>query len=268
MSLFVCPVCRERLTLVSGSLKCPAAHSFDRSSAGDVYLLRSNGGEHGDSREMVRARRDFLDLGYYEPLMRELCRLSVKYTDGDVNYFDAGCGTGYYTAGVIEALLEKGEVRAVGIDISKDAVKISAKRIKSGEFATASLYDLPFANETFDLVTNVFSPMASEELARVTRKNGVMLYVVPAAKHLFEMKSVLYDTPYENEEKIEEYEGFEHIEAIEVNSRSVLSKKELASLFAMTPYFWRTPEEGAKRLEELSELEVGFSFFIHAYRRI
>ena len=34
------------------------------------------------------------------------------------------------------------------------------------------------------------------------KSGGVMLYVVPAARHLMEMKEVLYDEPYENEEKL------------------------------------------------------------------
>lgn len=268
MSLFICPVCKNSLTLVGNALKCPMGHSFDRSAAGDVYLLRASKGVHGDSREMVIARRDFLEKGYYEMLRRTLCETAVKYAEGDsVNYFDAGCGTGYYTDGVIKALSERGEVRSAGVDISKDAVKLSAKRIKSGEFAVASLYDLPFADSTFDIVTNVFSPMADSELLRVMKKGGVMLYVVPAAKHLFEMKSVLYDNPYENEEIITEYEGFSHIERISVDSSATLGRDEISSLFAMTPYFWRTPEEGVERLREKDCLDIGFSFYIHVYKK-
>lgn len=269
MSLFMCPVCRERLTRVGNSLKCINSHSFDISSSGDVYLLRASKGVHGDSREMVLARRDFLDRGFYSPLREKLSETAVKYARGErVNYFDAGCGTGYYTDGVANALSERGDVNTVGVDISKDAVKISAKRIKTGEFAVASLYDLPIADDTFDIVTNVFSPMAEEELKRITKKDGVLLYVVPAARHLFSMKKVLYENPYENEEIITEYDGFSHIERISVESRAVLQKDEISPLFSMTPYFWRTPEEGVKNLQALDSLEVEFSFYIHVYKRV
>lgn len=232
---------------------------------GDVYLLRSSKGVHGDSREMVLARRDFLDRGFYAPLRDKLAETALRYSEGkSVNYFDAGCGTGYYTEEVDRVL----SGNTVGVDISKDAVKISAKRIKTGEFAVASLYDLPIADETFDVVTNVFSPMAGEELARIMKTGGVLLYVVPAARHLYSMKEVLYPEPYENEELITEYRGFSHIERIAVDSRAILGKNEIASLFAMTPYFWRTPEEGTRRLESLDMLDVEFSFYIHVYKRV
>ena len=232
-------------------------------------MLRGSKGVHGDSREMVLARRDFLDRGFYSPLREKLAETAVKYTvDNSVNYFDAGCGTGYYTEGVANALSERGTVNTVGVDISKDAVKISAKRVKSGEFATASLYDLPIADETFDIVTNVFSPMADGELLRIMKTGGVLLYVVPAARHLFSMKRVLYSDPYENDEVVTEYQGFTHIERIAVESRATLKQSELSSLFSMTPYFWRTPEEGVKRLQSLDSLEVEFSFYIHVYKKI
>ena len=265
MSLFICPVCRERLMRVDKSLKCINSHSFDISSSGDVYLLRTSKGVHGDSREMVLARRDFLDRGFYSPLREKLAETALKYTGGEnVNYFDAGCGTGYYTEEVDRVL----NCNTVGVDISKDAVKISAKRIKSGEFAVASLYELPISDETFDIVTNVFSPMAEDELSRIMKKDGVLLYVVPAARHLYSMKRVLYDNPYENEETITEYNGFVHIEKIAVDSCATLEKNEIFSLFSMTPYFWRTPEEGVKKLQELDRLEIEFSFYIHVYKRV
>lgn len=269
MSLFICPVCRERLTRVDNSLKCINSHSFDISSSGDVYLLRSSKGIHGDSREMVLARRDFLDRGFYSPLRDNISEIAVKYAVSQrVNYFDAGCGTGYYTDGVARSLSERGEVRTAGVDISKDAVKLSAKRVRTGEFAVASLYDLPIADDTFDIVTNVFSPMAEEELARIIKKDGVLLYVVPAARHLFSMKEVLYDNPYENEETVTEYKGFTHVERIAVDSCATLDKNEISALFAMTPYFWRTPEEGVKKLKALEKLDIGFSFYIHVYKRV
>jgi len=265
VSLFICPVCRERLTRVDNSLKCINSHSFDISSSGDVYLLRSSKGIHGDSREMVLARRDFLDRGFYSPLREKLAETALKYSEGrSVNYFDAGCGTGYYTEEIDRVL----SGNTVGVDISKDAVKLSAKRVRTGEFAVASLYDLPIADDTFDIVTNVFSPMAEEELARIMKKDGVLLYVVPAARHLFSMKEVLYDNPYENEETVTEYKGFTHVERIAVDSCATLDKNEISALFAMTPYFWRTPEEGVKKLKALEKLDIGFSFYIHVYKRV
>ena len=55
----------------------------------------------------------------------------------------------------------------------------------------ASVYRLPLPDGSVDLLTNVFSPLAAEEFARVLRPGGAFLYVVPAPEHLWEMKQVL-----------------------------------------------------------------------------
>ena len=69
-----CPVCGEKsgnpplLTRDGNSLRCPKNHCFDISSKGYVNLLLSqhkNVKDPGDSKEMVAARRLFLDSGAY-----------------------------------------------------------------------------------------------------------------------------------------------------------------------------------------------------------
>ena len=269
MNIFVCPVCRGELEKIEGSYKCANGHSFDISSSGEVFLLRTSKGAHGDSREMVLARKKYLELGYYEPLSRAI-ENGVRELDFETSvvYFDAGCGTGYYTKRIYEALKECHDTRLFGVDISKDATKICAKAIKEGSFATASLYELPVKSEAVDLVTNIFSPMADSELLRILKKGGYLFYAVPAPKHLFSLKQVLYNTPYENEEKEVEYDGFEHVTRLEVNSVSTLSGDELQNLFSMTPYFWRTSKEGVERLKKKEKLDVEFSFYVHIYRKI
>ena len=52
-----------------------------------------------------------------------------------------------------------------------------------------------------ELLLDCFSPLALEEFRRVLSPGGTFLYVVPAADHLWQLKEVLYDHPYPNEEK-------------------------------------------------------------------
>ena len=47
------------------------------------------------------------------------------------------------------------------------------------------------------------------------------LYVVPAARHLWELKEVLYDAPYPNEEKETPYEGFTYREIVPVDREKI-----------------------------------------------
>ena len=62
-----CPVCAGALAKRAGAYVCPKNHSFDIAKSGYVnLLLNSSQGHHGDDKLMVRARRDFLDKGYYD----------------------------------------------------------------------------------------------------------------------------------------------------------------------------------------------------------
>ena len=91
-----------------------------------------------------------------------------------------------------------------------------------------------------------------------------MIYVVPGAEHLYQMKAVLYDTPYKNPVQEVAYEGFRPIGEREVSGSITVPAGQLEALFAMTPYYWKTPRDGAARLAALSELttDIAFRFLV------
>lgn len=271
-SFFICPVCGAALEREERRYICPAGHSFDRAKEGYCNLLpvnRKHSKDPGDDKGMAAARGAFLSKGYYEPLRRELCRLAVSMTGDAPAVLDTGCGEGYYTSGIYRALLAGGKApRMAGTDISKFTLRRAVKREKEVEFAVASSYHLPVAAESVDLIVNCFSPMAAEEFRRVLKKGGGLLYVVPSEKHLWELKEILYDRPYVNEVKEVPYEGFEPVEVRHVEEVIHLPcREDIGALFQMTPYFWNTPREGVRRLEEREELTCRISFDIHVFRK-
>lgn len=273
-SLFRCPLCSAPLTRESNRYLCPSGHSYDCATAGYVHLLPANqkhSKNPGDDKAMVAARSAFLDQGYYAPLRDTLAELAIRLTRNlpAPVLLDSGCGEGYYTAGLFHALEQTGcTPRAVGVDLSKFALRRAAKRLPEGEFAVASVYHLPLPNACTDLLTNVFSPLATEEFTRVLHPGGWFLYAVPSARHLWEMKQVLYPQPYENPVKLEEYAGFTHRETVPLRYTVTLSRSEdIMALFGMTPYAWKTPREGVARLSELETLETQIGFDLHLYQK-
>ncbi|MCI2057813.1 MAG: methyltransferase domain-containing protein [Oscillibacter sp.] len=271
-SLFCCPVCGAPLTRDARTYRCAAGHSYDVAREGYTYLLpvnRKHSAAPGDDRDMAAARRTFLSGGYYAPLLSALCGLCVRETPAAPAVLDAGCGEGYYTAGIFQALMDSGRRPAMaGTDISKFILRSAAKRDRRIEFAVASSYSLPLADASVDLLLDCFSPLALDEFRRVLRPGGVFLYVVPAAMHLWELKQVLYEKPYPNEEKATPYDGFSYEDIVPVDGRITLtSPRDIRALFEMTPYCWKTPREGAARLEELSTLTTRIAFRIHVFRR-
>ncbi len=258
----LCPVCHRPLSRCERTLVCEGRHSFDLARRGYVNLLTGHASAVGDNREMIAARRRFLDGGYYAPLRRALTDVAARLFHGGA-YLDAGCGEGYYT----EALA-KGADGCVGIDISKDALALAAKRLPTAELAVASAYHLPLADASVSLLSCIFAPLAAEEFHRVLTQDGTFLYVIPDARHLYEMKCVLYDTPYENEVASCELSGFTPIVRESVRfPLSLPTGEAIADLFSMTPYYYRTPRSGRERLASLPSLDTHAEFLILGYRK-
>ncbi len=272
MSLFRCPICAAPLTRTQQAYRCGAGHSYDIAAEGHTHLLpanRKNSKMPGDDKGMAAARSAFLNKDYYAPLRDALCRLSAELTAETCCVLDTGCGEGYYTAGIYRALLRSGkDIRMAGTDISKFILKRAAKREHGIEFAVASSYHLPVADETIDLLINCFSPLALEEFRRVLKPGGHFLYVVPAQRHLWQLKEVLYDRPYPNEEKLTPYEGFRYVEVAQVRDTiTVMGQEDICALFQMTPYYWKTPKTGSQRLSRLTQLTTEIAFDIHVYEK-
>lgn len=272
MSLFLCPVCGVPLEKEAHRYLCVNNHSYDIAAAGYVHLLPANKKNSlipGDDKNMAAARNRFLSGGWYQPLRDAMAEFAIKCMPDDGVLFDSGCGEGYYTAGVKAALDAAGKAAQVyGIDISKFSLRWAAKRDKSIEFAVASAFHLPVPDRSVDFLINCFSPMAREEFCRILKRGGYYLYVVPAPKHLWELKAAVYDTPYENEAQMIPYEGFHYVEVKRVDAWIHLpDSQSVRDLFGMTPYLWKTPKSGLERLNALEELETQISFDIHLFRR-
>lgn len=271
MSLFCCPICGRPLQRQQRVYRCAAGHSYDIAKEGYTHLLpanRKHSQDPGDDKGMASARRHFLSKGYYAPLLNALCHELCARSGPAPAILDSGCGEGYYTAGIYQALIQAGKEPAMaGIDISKAAVRYAAKRERDIEFAVASSYHLPIGDGSVDLLLNCFSPLAIEEFRRVLRPDGYFLYVVPAADHLWELKQVLYDAPYPNEERETPYEGFTYQRILPVEGTiSLEGQEEIGALFQMTPYYWKTPKAGAERLAALERLSCKIAFRIHVFK--
>ena len=93
--------------------------------------------------------------------------------------------------------------------------------------------------------------------------------MVPAPEYPWELKEVLYDTPYPNPDETIPYEGFQLPGGSPGGDHAPYRKslEDLQALFQMTPYRWKTPKAGVERLRALSQLEVRAGFRIHVFRR-
>ena len=271
--IFVCPKCKSKLNIreTDKCAFCQNGHSFDRAAAGYYNLLLGvSGGTHGDNKEMVEARRSFLMSGYYSELCDRVAELVCSYTQRGGVILDAGAGEGYYTDAIEKSIYDRdGESRVLAFDISKDAVKNIAKKNKRIESVVAGSYDMPLFSESVDTVVNIFSPLALEEVRRTLRRGGHFVMVFPNRRHLYALKSAIYDTPYENSPQETELDGFELVHSENVTYTMHLEGKEnIRNLFMMTPYAYRTGKAQRDRIEGLTRLDCEADFIVLVYKRL
>jgi 23S rRNA (guanine745-N1)-methyltransferase len=269
-TIYICPKCKAPLALAERTAKCAAGHSYDRAKEGYFNLLLTNiGGTHGDNKEMIEARRTFLDAGYYAPLSDALNALILRILPKGGRVLDGGAGEGYYTARLAEVLsAEERESEIYSFDISKDAVRRLAKRRADLHPAVAGVYDMPVASESVDVMLNLFAPFAGAEFLRVLKKDGYLCMAVPEREHLFGLKEKVYENPYYNEVSEEIPEGFSLVESIEIKEViRITDPLHIRALFAMTPYAYRTGKEGREAVLALDSLETPIHFRLFLYRK-
>ncbi len=259
--MLICPVCGKTLVRNEKSYVCTDNHSFDTAKEGYVNLLsgKHKAGELiGDNRDMAKARRLFLEKGHYDFLAEALCEKIKK----DSVVLDISCGEGYYT----DFFRRSTGASVYGFDISKEMIKLAAKKYKEVTFFVANIARIPVADESVDTAIQICAPFSEKEFARILKKDGCLYSVVPAKRHLWGLKEFLYEKPYENNEDDTEYEFLRKESEETVSSFVTLrGSEEIMSLFAMTPYYYKTSEKDKIRLSQADKIETQLEFVIRKF---
>ena len=265
---WLCPKCRSPLQRQQASLVCENGHAYDYAKQGYCNLLLANkksSKQPGDSKEMILARRAFLQNGHYAPLLEKMAAsLGDELLPPGYCLLDMGCGEGYYLRGLAAASPQAGHF--LGIDISKEAVRRAAASDKHAKYAVASCYDIPLPDASVDIAVSVFSPLCERELSRVLKPNGRVLRVSPGAQHLWALKQRLYEAPA-NHTPLPAPEGLARVGLNTLQyTLSLQDAQDIRHLLQMTPYFWRGKAEAKAQLTCLDEFAVGVDFRLELFK--
>ena len=257
-----CPNCQKKLIKFERQYVCENKHSFDIAKQGYTNLLIHTQKSTGDNKEMVDARQQFFANDYYKTLKNFLISL-IKESNIKC-MVDAGCGEGYYTNAIYDAL----NIDVYGFDMSKIALQKASRSHKAVNYFVSSVFDMPLYDSSVDLVLSVFAPISYLENRRILKDGGLFIKVSPLERHLWQLKEVLYQEPYENEMKYDEAEGFELIKEYKVKDTiTINSSEDIMALFMMTPYYYRSPKDGVERLKSLDSLKTDIEFKIEVYKK-
>lgn len=270
MELFTCPNCVADLQLGDGALFCASGHSFDLAQSGYVNLLPAHQRKSrnpGDDVQMVKARRRFLDRGFFSPLRVQLCReISERIGSRQVEspgttLVDLGCGEGYFTDALTSVASS-----VYGIDVSKPAIQAAAKRYKSLHLAVASNVRLPLRYESFDVVTTILSPFRQSVFKNLSA-GGFLVRITPGRHHLQELKELIYREPRQHRRASKEIAGSRHLQEREVTFDMTLDPASLMDLISMTPMLYRAKRDQIARIDSVGQLLVSASFWIDIFTK-
>lgn len=252
----ICPVCGKELIKKDKEYKCNNNHTFDISKNGYINLLL-NSRNSGDNKEMVKSRRLFLEKGYYSELVKNI--ISILKQLNINNILDVGCGEGYYDREILKEI----KTEITGIDISKEACLYASKKCNDVNYIVSSTNHLPFPNNEFDLLLNIFAPHNEEEFTRICNK--YILKVIPGMNHLLELKQLIYDDVIIKPEKKLSFESFKEIKCVNINYK--VNVDDLLELLQMTPYFYKSKYD-IDILKNNSNKLITCNFILLLYKKI
>ena len=262
----VCPLCGETLQRQERSFVCPNRHSFDIARQGYVHLLpvqNKHSKNPGDTREQVLSRRAFLEKGYYAPIAQALAEEAAALNiDGEI--LDVGCGEGYYSAFLADALRKP----LTGLDISKEAVRCAAAKYKNALWLCATAAHIPVPAESAALLTSLFAITLPEEFHRVLQPGGYYFQVLAAEDHLLGLKSIIYpELKFKEKDTVPALPGFQLVKTRPIRFTFTVEGEQVRNLFSMTPHVFRIGKEGAERLAKTEVLTDTASCVLNIYRR-
>ena len=270
-----CPLDHSPLRHSGATWRCDAEHSFDVASQGYTNLLpvqNKRSRDPGDSKEMVAARRRFLDVGFYAPIASATSRavLADLASGKTASCLDAGCGEGYYLRQLASAESEVKNLALLGLDISKWAILSAAKQDKRPGWVVGSNANLPVLPGTLDRVMCMFGFPVYAEFLRVLKPNGQLIQVDAGPDHLRELREIIYPTlKPERSTETPAPKGFGFLCVDKVHYLTRLeSQDQIADLLAMTPHLYRTSPEGRARATALSTLSVTVDVRVQRFAKV
>lgn len=239
--LFRCPTCHQMMHAQEKALVCLEGHRFDVSKKGTLYFLNHQIKTDYD-REMFEHRRKLIVHGMYQPLLDLLQPFCQNQ-----RILDVGCGEGSF----LQQLNEQATLLpSVGFDISKEGIYLASDYGENIFWCVADLTNLPFQEDRFTTILNIFSPSNYQEFQRVLVDGGQLIKIVPRSGYLKELRAAFYP----EDEKKQHYSNQAVVEKFQETFRE--SERQTLT------YVFDIPESCQLSLLEMSPLEWGVSMEI------
>ncbi|QYJ78024.1 putative RNA methyltransferase [Shewanella acanthi] len=263
---FQCPTCGLALLQHQASLGfyCANKHHFDKSEQGYwIFTKPQRQKPTGDSRQQLRAKRFLLESGIFAPLIVQMASmLSPKIADESC-LLDYECADGFYLRSLASCLSSAANgvnVHYSGAADAENAIFAAAKAQTPGMLCLSTSKVLPFADNSIDVVTVIDKPLKGKECVRVLKPQGLMLLVMPGARHLWQLKEMIYTELEEKEPNINLPSELTLIEQQSSKFRLSVTGEQALILLEMAPFAWRVSDKTKQsiRSQQFDDLEIDF----------
>jgi 23S rRNA (guanine745-N1)-methyltransferase len=209
-------------------------------------------------KEMLKSRNIVCKNSFFEPMVEQVSEIILRYISNvsckKSMILDAGCGEGSHLNQVINKLNDKSRIKfdGIGIDISKEGIKIASKEYPDNIWCVGDLAKIPFMNKKFDVILNILSPSNYSEFNRTISDRGILIKVVPGSSHLKELRGLFYGKTdkqeYSNEKVLRHFNNnFHMIHEQQILYTVELDKEYLERLIKMTPLSWNASKDKIQR---------------------
>lgn len=260
-ALFQCPLCHQPMTALEKGIICQNNHRFDLSKKGTLYFLDHQIKTEYDN-EMFAHRGNMIKSGMYQPLIDKL----ASYCEQQ-QVLDIGCGEGSF----LNAIAEKTTLtNGIGFDISKEGVYLATNQPADLFWCVADLTNLPFSEESFSTILNIFSPSNYQEFERILKEKGQIIKVVPGANYLKELRAAFYPDDeskqsYSNQQVIEKFQQvYPESQRERLTYVFDIPEKNRLSLLEMSPLEWGVSPERKAELQKnpLKQITIDLDILI------
>ena len=115
---------------------------------------------------------------------------------------------------------------------------------------------------------SVFTPYSREEFSRIVKPGGYVIAVTPGRDHLYQLKSVVYDSAYVNEEKGYDLPNFTLVQQENIRYEKTLETiEDIETLWRMTPYYHTTYSGNNDRLKQYNSIDTVIDFLVSVYKK-
>ena len=172
---------------------------------------------------------------------------------------DVGCGEGFYIRNLKETFKN---TYFFGLDNSKSAIHKAVINDKKNPYILANLSNLPFQDNSVDVILNILSPANYSEFKRILKNQGIVIKLIPTKNNLKEIREALEIKDYESKDTIDLLtKNMNIVREKRISKVFNLKREQVKDFLLMTPLTF-SKQIKEKYLDEIKKITIELDMII------